>query len=178
MSLGDGCSCNVTTIETTVHVGAHADAPLHFRDGAEDAASVGLDAYLGRARVVRVPTRGGVTRAMVDALDLAGVARLLLATRGERGPARFEEATGYLEQDAARRLGELGLLLVGIDTFSVDAQDSKSLPSHHALLDAGVRILEGLDLSDVPAGDYELVALPLRLVGVDASPVRAVLRDL
>jgi arylformamidase len=178
LSLEDGGSCNVTTIETTVHVGAHVDGPLHFSGDGADAADVDLGSYLGPCRVIHVPTAGAVSRADLAARDLLGVERLLVRTRSEGGPARFERDTAWLGTDAAGWAGAAGLKLVGIDTFSVDPQDSKDLPSHHALLAAGVRILEGIDLEGVPEGDYELIALPLRLVGVDSSPVRAVLRDL
>ena len=178
MSVAEGMSCNVTTVNTTVHVGAHADAPLHFVDGAADVASVDLAAYVGRARVVKLPRRGAVTAADVAQLDLAGVERLLIATRSVGEPSRFADGFSYLDPAGARTLGASGLRLVGIDTFSVDAENSKTLDSHKALLSARCAILEGLDLSEVPAGDYELIALPLKLVGCDASPVRAILRDL
>lgn len=177
MDLETGGSCNVTTIETTVHVGAHVDGPLHFHDGADDAATVDLTAYLGPARVVHLPTGSGVTQSMLQACDLDGVDRLLVRTRVESGPAIFARDSAFFELDAADLAGALGLKLIGIDTFSVDAQDSKDLPTHHRLLAGGVRILEGIDLSQVPEGDYELIALPLRMVGVDSSPVRAILRQ-
>lgn len=178
MALGSGGSCNVTTVTTTVHVGAHVDAPLHFVDGAEDAASVDLVPYVGRARVIHVRTDGGVARSDLEARDLTGVERVLLRCRAAEGTPRFVEATAFLTVDAAAWLAERGTLLVGLDSFSVDPQDSTTLDAHRALLAGGVRILEGLDLTGVEEGDYELVALPLKLVGVDASPVRAVLRDL
>ncbi|MEM7246699.1 MAG: arylformamidase [Acidobacteriota bacterium] len=178
MELGGGDTCNVTTINTTVHCGAHVDAPLHFHADGADAASVDLDAYIGRARVVRVETAGAVTRADLEAHDLDGVERVLVHARTQSGPPRFAEATAHFHPEAAELAGERGWRLLGIDSFSVDAQDSKDLASHHALLRHEVRILEGLDLTDVPEGDYELIALPLKMVGVDASPVRAILRDL
>ena len=177
MSKAEGGSCNVTTITTTVHAGAHVDAPLHFLDGGADAAGVDLDACVGPARVVYMPRKGGITREDVAALDLAGVQRLLLHTRGPRA-VKFADGFAWLEPDAARYLASLGLALFGIDTFSVDEPGSKELASHHALNAGRCVILEGLDLSAVEAGDYELIALPLRMVGVDASPVRAVLREL
>lgn len=178
MDKGEGCSCNVTTITTTVHVGAHLDAPLHFADGGRDVASVSLDACVGPVRVVRLLRKAGITREDVSALDLLGVERLLVHTRKDRAPARFADGFAYLEPEAARLLSQRGLRLFGIDTFSVDHPESKELLSHHALLSGGCAILEGLDLSGVAAGDYELMALPLKMVGVDASPVRAVLREL
>ena len=178
MDIRSGGSCNVTTIETSVHVGAHVDGPLHFHDGAQDAASVDLSAYLGPCRVLHAPTRGGVGRELLEAAGLERVERLLVRTRDEAGPAVFTRDRAYFEVAAAQWAAERGLRLLGIDTFSVDPQDSKVLPAHHALLAGNVRILEGIDLSSVPEGDYELIALPLRLSGVDSSPVRAVLRAL
>lgn len=178
MAIDDGCSVNVTTVTTTVQLGAHVDTPLHFtRDGA-DAAGVPLEPYLGPARVVRLPRERGVSRDDVAALDLSGVERLLLHTRASRGPARFRDGFSYLEPAAAELLASRGLRLLGIDSFSVDEQTSKSLGSHHALHRGGCVILEGIVLDDVPPGDYELIALPLPLAGCDGSPVRAVLREL
>lgn len=178
MDMGAGASCNVTTITTTVQIGAHADAPLHFSADGEDAASVELRPYVGPARLVRAPRRTAVTREDVEAIDLAGVERLLLCTRSEGSRARFRDGFAWLEPEAARVLASAGLRLFGIDSFSVDHPDSKTLESHHALRAGGCVILEGLELSAVTPGDYELMALPLRLVGCDASPVRAVLREL
>lgn len=177
MELSGGDSCNVTTIQTTVHVGAHADAPLHFDAEGEDAAGLDLTPYVGPARVVRLAGREAIRRSDLRALDLRGVERLLIHTRAEPGPPTYAGPMSYLEPAAAELLGEVGMLLVGLDSYSVDPRDSKTLPSHHALLRAGVRNLEGLDLTGVPEGDHELIALPLRLVGCDASPVRAILRS-
>lgn len=178
MSLDGGSSCNVTTITTTVQIGAHADAPLHFRADGADAAGVDLRAYLGPARVVRVPRRGAIGLEDVEVLDLTGVERLLVHTRPDGPAPRFREGFAYLEPDAAEHLAASGLRLFGIDTFSVDHPESKTLDSHHALLRGGCLILEGLELTGVTPGDYELIALPLKLAGCDASPVRAVLREL
>ncbi len=180
MDLDAGSSCTVTTITTTVQIGSHADAPLHFSAGGEDAASMDLRAFVGPARVARMPRREGITLADVRALDLRGVERLLLHARPERprGPARFDEGFAWLEPDAAEHLAGAGLRLLGTDGFSVDHPESKTLDSHHALMRGGCYIIEGLDLTGVTPGDYELIALPLKLSGCDASPVRAILRDL
>jgi arylformamidase len=178
MSKSSGCSVNVATIEMTVQIGTHVDAPLHFREDGADIATVPLDPFLGRARVVRVHTAGAITRAALEGLDLTGVERLLVNTRSKPGPMRFAEPFAYLEPAAAEYLTGFGIVLFGIDSFSVDDRESQELLSHHALDRAGCSILEGLVLFDVPEGDYELIALPLPLVDCDASPVRAVLRDL
>ena len=178
MSQAEGASCNVTTITTTVQIGAHVDAPFHFASGGEDAASLDLRAFLGPARVARVLRRGGITLDDVQAIDLAGVERLLLHARRDGPAPRFRDGFAYLEPDAAEFLAATPLRLLGIDTFSVDHPESKTLQSHHALRAGGCHILEGLELTGVKPGDYELIALPLKLEGCDASPVRAVLREL
>jgi arylformamidase len=178
MSKSSGCSVNVTTIETTVQIGTHVDAPLHFHEDGADIATVPLDPFIGRARVVRLHTDGAITRQALEGVDLDGVERLLVSTRSEPGQMRFADPFSYLEPAAAELLAERRVKLFGIDSFSVDDRDSKELLSHHALDRVGCSILEGLVLFDVPPGDYELIALPLPLVGCDGSPVRAVLRDL
>ncbi|GAB4156227.1 MAG: kynurenine formamidase KynB [Planctomycetota bacterium] len=174
-----GDSCNVGTIRTSVHVGTHADAPLHFDDAGADIASVDLEAYVGPCRVIDVAGDGEPPLVPTPALGgdaLRGAERVLLRTRSSHDHTRFDGSFTALGEAAAMVLVEAGVRLVGIDTPSVDHADSKTLDAHRALLRGGVAILENLDLSRVPAGDYELIALPLRLVGQDGSPVRAVLR--
>jgi arylformamidase len=175
MEISGGASCNVTTITMSVHCGTHADAPLHFEEGAESAGEVPLASYLGPARVHHVRSRGRV----IDPGDLpplGGVERLLLRCEGAPDETRF--GVRALSPAAAEAISAAGLKLVGLDGQSVDEADSKTLPSHKILRRGRVAILENLDLSLVPEGDYELIALPLRLMGVDASPVRAILRPL
>jgi len=174
----DGAAVNVGRVTMSVHTGAHADAPLHFEDGAADAASVDLGKYVGPCVVAALPPgRGGVVPADLpagtDAL-LLKAPRLLLRTYGER-PVGFDTSMRHLTPTLADHLADRGVVLVGLDTDSMDAFDSKELPSHKRLAARGVAILEGLDLSRVAPGVYDLVALPLRLVGADASPVPAVL---
>jgi arylformamidase len=155
-------SCNnvatitLSTLHATCHLGAHADAPSHYGRGAPDIASRGLDFYLGPCQVVRV----------------------LLATGTVPDPEQFNEDFAALSPDLVEALHRQGVRLVGIDTPSVDLFDSKDLPAHHTFLRRDMAILEGLMLNGVPEGTYELIALPLRLTGFDASPVRAVLRTL
>lgn len=176
-----GDSVNVAAIRTTPHCGAHADAPLHVRKDGSDIASVELWRYVGRCRVLDAPVAGAppvVDAAALGEEALAGAERVLLRTRNDHDAERFDPGFAAVGEDAARRLIEAGVVLVGIDTPSVDPADSRELPTHHLLLDAGLAWLENLDLSAVPAGDYELIALPLRLIGCDASPVRAILREL
>ena len=173
-----GASCNVASVTTTPHVGAHADGPLHFDSSAPSVGELDLNPYLGPCRVIDVT---GVSVVDEDALfghDLTGVERLLFKTGTFPDPSAWNENFAYLDAAVVDRLGRMGVKLVGLDTPSVDPFDSKELPAHHALLRRGMRNLEGLDLSQVLPGDYELAALPLRWVGLDSSPVRAVLRPL
>lgn len=181
MRMQDGASCNVSTIRMSVHVGTHADAPLHYADEGVDSAGSALEPYLGRCRVVDVRAEGEPRLVPPEALARAiadGCERILLRTSAEHDAARFDAGFAALGGPAAQVLADAGVQLVGIDTPSVDPATSKQLDGHHALHSGGVAILENLDLCHVPAGDYELIALPLRIVGCDASPVRAILREL
>lgn len=184
-AIARGASVNVSALTTTSHVGAHADAPFHVEDGGATVERLPIEPFLGPCRVVEVPPEPLILPEHLTGsgggIDLADPPRLLLKTGSvpsRDGGARFPESFSALSPELARALGEAGALLVGIDTPSVDPFDSKDLPAHHALVAGGVANLEGLVLAEVPAGLYEVVALPLRLVGLDASPVRAVLRAL
>jgi len=176
--IAEGSSVNVGRVEMSVHTGAHTDAPLHFEDGAADIASVPLEPYVGPCVVLEVRGGpGGVKPADLppeaDA-EVKRTRRLLLRCYPAR-PQDFDTHMRHATPELADWLKERGVLLLGIDTDSMDAFDSKDLPAHHRLMRHGIAILEGLDLSRVKAGAYELCALPLKLVGADASPVRAVL---
>ena len=176
-----GASCNVSTIRMSVHVGTHTDAPLHFDLAGPDIASVDLTQYIGRCRVVDVRGEGSPSLIPARVLTpelLAGAERILLRTRDTHDHRRWDPSFTTLGPDAARALVQAGIRLVGIDTPSMDHADSKELDGHHLLYEGGVAILENLDLRAVPAGDYELIALPLRIVNGDSSPVRAILREL
>jgi len=176
-----GGSCNVSTIRMSVHVGTHTDAPLHFDVAGADIAAVDLSSYLGRCRVVDVRGEGSpplVPAAALTADVLRGAERILLRTRDRHDHRTWDEGFTAVGPDAARALAAAGVRLVGIDTPSMDHATSRELDGHHVLHEGGVAILENLDLTGVPAGDYELIALPLRIVGGDSSPVRAILREL
>ena len=165
----------------SVHVGTHTDAPLHFDLAGPDIASVDLTRYLGRCRVVDVAGEGSPSLIPAAALTpamLAGAERLLFRTRREHDHRVFDPAFTAVGPAAARALVAAGIRLVGIDSPSMDHADSKELDGHHLLYEGGVAILENIDLRGVPAGDYELIALPLRIVDGDSSPVRAILREL
>jgi arylformamidase len=172
----NGASCNVASITSTPHLGAHADGPLHFRSDAPAVGELDLSPYLGPCRVVDVTGAPVVDEAALAGLEIWGAERLLFRTGTFPDFENWNDDFAYLDPALVRRLSKLRVKLVGIDTPSVDPFHSKELPAHHALLECGMRNLEGLDLSEVEPGEYELIALPLRLVDADSSPVRAVLR--
>lgn len=175
-SLAAGNAANVSALTTTTHLGSHVDAPLHTEAGGAAIADLPLDAFLGPCRVVAVPPVPLVLAEHLPPAVPGEPQRLLLKTGSLRDRAAFHEDYTALSPNAAQELARRGLLLVGLDTPSVDPFGSHDLPAHHALAGAGVVILEGVVLDAVPEGVYELIALPLKLAGLDASPVRAVLR--
>ncbi len=177
-SIAEGASVNVTAITTTVHLGAHADAPFHTEPRGEGIGEMSLERYLGPCRVVRVPAAPLIEPRHLEGIDLASPGRVLLRSDSVRDRRGFPERFTALSPEVATLLAERGVLLVGMDTPSVDPFDSKQLLAHHALAQGGVAILEGLLLDGVPEGLYELIALPLKLAGLDASPIRAVLRTM
>lgn len=170
-----GASVNVGAVETSVHAGTHCDAPFHFDRGGATVDRLSLDPFLGPCRVVGVPAGCDNWLSLVGEPD---VPRLLFRTGGWPDSARFPDAIPTIRPDHAAELARRGLTLFGVDLPSVDPLDSTTLDVHHALHRGGVAILEGLWLADVPAGRYELIALPLPLAGADGSPVRAVLRPI
>ena len=177
-AMADGASCDVGTIRTTLHIGTHADAPGHFASGAPGIGEVPLERYFGPVRVVERLGDGPLTEDDVRAWNLLPGMRYLVRTRATYDPDVFPAAFAHLDPTAAALLATSKVALFGIDTPSVDHQDSKTLDAHKALLAGGVAILENLDLTGVRPGPYELMAFPLRIPGADASPVRAVLRTL
>jgi arylformamidase len=176
--LARGDTVTLSTLRATVHLGAHADAPSHYGPNAPTMEARPLELYLGECQVMRVAAERGrpVTPVLLPAEVSAQ--RVLLATGTAPDPAVFDGDFAALAPELIDHLHERGVRLVGVDTPSVDPSDSKTLPAHHRCLAHDMAILEGLTLTDVPEGRYELIALPLRLVGFDASPVRAVLRSL
>jgi len=177
-SMDEGGSVNVSRIVTTPHLGSHADAPFHTEPRGETMEELPLERYLGPCRVVKVPPAPVIEPRHVEGVDLAHPGRILFRTDSIRDRKVFPERFTALSVELAALLGDSGALLVGLDTPSVDPFDSKTLDAHHALARGRVAILEGLILDGVPEGLYELIALPLKLAGLDASPVRAVLRTL
>ena len=175
-NIADGSPVNVSKLTLSTHTGAHADAPLHYADEGPDIASVDLEPYLGECVVVDV--RGVGDLVLPEHLpDLAGARRVLFRTYDHFPREAWDDAHTAIAPATIEKLAEYGVMLVGMDGPSLDPQDSKAMEAHLAVLAADMRVLEGLVLDDVPAGRYELIALPLPIVGGDASPVRAVLRE-
>jgi arylformamidase len=173
-----GDSLTLSTLRATVHLGAHADAPSHYGRDAASIESRSLDLYLGPCRVVRIPVSRG-TRIPPSAIPASlNDERVLIATGTYPDPYVFNDDFAALEPATVDLLHARGARLVGIDTPSVDLFSAKQLVAHERFLAHDMAILEGLLLADVPEGAYELIALPLKLDGFDASPVRAVLRTL
>ena len=175
LRLSNGDAVDLSDIRLSCHTGAHADAPSHFLASAPTIDEVALECYLGPCTLRDVRPSDGVVRP-IDLGSEALERRLLLRTRDTTDRTTFAEDFTHLSVELAEILGARHTLLVGLDTPSVDAFDSTELPVHKALYEAGIMILENLDLTGVPCGKYELIALPLRLSGRDASPVRAILR--
>jgi len=178
MQIQTGDSCNVTAIALSTHAGTHLDAPRHYSDAGSGVDAIPLAVLIGPARVISLPIEAKITAANLQRA-LEGhpfPTRLLIHTPASEQPGDvWPAAFATFARDAAEWLGANGLRLIGTDAPSVDPAESKDLPAHKAFLRYGVFILENTCLSDVPDGDYELVALPLRLVDGDAAPARVVL---
>jgi len=173
-----GDHLTLSTLHATVHLGAHADAPNHYAAGAADIAERALDLYLGPCEVVHVNAKRGTRIGLRDIPAAPRAERLLIATNTFPNPQIWNEDFAGLEPALVDHLHTHGVRLVGVDTPSVDLMTAKDLPAHAAFHRHDMAILEGLVLADVPAGIYELIALPLKLADFDASPVRAILRTL
>lgn len=178
-TIGPGCPVNVSAITLSPHVGAHADAPLHYDAQGASIGTVSLDAFLGPCRVIHAIGCGALITwdHLAHAVDDTLPQRVLVRTYAQ-APEHWDGQLSAYAPDTIERLADRGVLLVGIDTASIDPADSKTLDSHQVIRRRGLRVLENLVLDTVPEGDYELIALPLKLTTADASPVRAVLRAL
>lgn len=177
MRLESGDSCNVGSVTMSLHTGTHADAPRHFLADGAAPSELDLAAFVGPAVVLDLTGVRKILPEHLTEVEPGKVERILFKTQTARAD-RFDGDFAHLSPDAAQFLANAGVCLVGIDTPSVDQSDSKTLDAHKTLASAGIVILENLVLSTVPADRYELIALPLKLSGMDASPVRAVLRTL
>lgn len=176
MRMADGDPVNLTTLTTTAHLGTHADAYFHYVAAGAYVADMPLEAYIGPARVVTVARVDGPLLPD-DIGDIEGVERLLIHSAVSDLAEEWPQQFPYLSVPLIEWLAGAGVRLVGLDSPSIDAFESEDFPCHHALYRHGMVNLESLWLRDVPDGDYELVALPLKLDGACGSPVRAILRS-
>jgi arylformamidase len=174
-SLAHGHNIDLGDMHTTYHVGAHTDAPMHYKLGGTDAARVPLDAYCGPCQVIDVNAKRGKRFAMTDLRQKPTAPRILFKTGTFPNPEKWNDDFAAPQPDLIDALGKQGVVLVGFDTPSTDLFASKGLPAHQMLAKHAMMNLEGLVLDKVKPGNYTLIALPLRLEGADASPVRAVL---
>jgi arylformamidase len=177
-TLDERCPVNVSELTLSPHTGAHTDAPLHYDPLGASIAEVGLAAYLGPCRVVHAIGVGARIEPHHLLDRLAGTPSRVLVRTYARAPLRWDAGFTAIAPQTIDALHELGVRLIGIDTPSLDPETSKTLDSHQRVRAHGMAILEGVVLDAVAEGDYELIALPLKIAGCDASPVRAILREL
>jgi arylformamidase len=178
LEIARGDTANVSLLSMGSHTGTHVDAPAHFIEGGATVEALPVDSLIGPALVAEVGSERLIGRRDLEPLPLDGQSRLLLKTRNSAlwAAGDFSRDFVALDLEGARYLTERGLRLIGIDYLSIEAFHSPGHPVHRHLLGAGVVILEGLDLSRVAPGVYELVCLPLPVRGIDGAPCRAVLR--
>ena len=177
-ALSPDCPVNVNSITLSPHTGAHADAPIHYANGGAASGELELTPYLGPCRVIHCLGCGPLVlpEHIAHALNEDLPPRVLLRT--SRTASQSWASFTAIAPTTIAQLATKNVVLIGIDTPSVDPTDSLTLPSHHQLLAYNMRVLECLVLDNAPEGDYELIALPLKLMRADASPVRAILREL
>lgn len=180
LKINDGSSVNLTTLHVSAHTGAHVDAPLHFLADGDPIDDLDLHPFWGPAQVVTVEKEDGpLTPADLSHVTLTAAPRLLVHSAASHlDPTTFPAKFVYPSPDLAAHLQRAGIVLFGNDGPSMDDQHSKGLPGHKALFEHNIAILEGIDLTGVPDGVYDFVALPLKIAGGDGSPVRAALRSI
>ena len=178
LDLARGAAVTLSTLHATVHLGAHADAPSHYARGAQTIDQRRLDFYIGPCQVLHVAAERGALLTPDAIVEPIQAERILIATHTFPDWSAFTSDFAALDPALIADLHSRNVRLIGVDTPSVDPFESKELPAHQAISRYDMAILEGLMLDNVPAGLYELIALPLRLAGFDASPVRAILRTL
>ena len=175
-SFAYGDPANVSEISMSVHTATHVDAPRHFIKDGPDVTTLDLNTLLGPCRVVRIHDPRLITLAEVEPLDPQPGQRILFRTRNSDADwthQPFNPDFVKLDFPAAQFLQQRGVVCVGVDYISVGGSDT-----HHALLDHHITVIEALALGNVEPGDYELICLPLRIVGADGAPCRALLRPL
>jgi len=184
-AIAKGDAANVSRLCCGVHTATHVDAPVHFIEGARRIDQLDLEKLVGKCRVVEIDeTEMSISVEHVENADLQGVERVLFKTRNSQfwneSEKGFRKDFTYIEPEAAQTLVDLNIKLVGIDYLSVEKFGAENFDTHITLLEKEVVIIEGLDLRAVPAGDYELICLPLKIVGGagDGAPARTILREL
>ena len=181
LQIAKGDPCNLSQMSTTLHLGTHMDAPRHFLEGAAGIEAMPIAAAIGRARVIQIHDPDVIRIPELESHHLMQGERVLFKTRNSQScwkTDHFQNKYVYILPEAARYLAECGIQTVGIDYLSVDGFDNAGAETHRILLGAGIWIIEGLMLEHVEAGQYELVCLPLKIMGGDGAPARAVLRKL
>lgn len=176
--LARGDSSNVSTLHMSAHSGTHVDAPRHFFDDRPGTDALPLEMLMGRARVIELSTRKGITASDLAPFDLSDDVRVLLKTFNSRlwGSPEFHTDFVGVAESGAKYLVEHGIKVVGVDYLTVEVYKTPGAPAHHVLLGAGTIVIEGLNLRDVEPGIYDMYCLPLRVVGADGAPARVVLR--
>lgn len=178
-SIAEGDSSNVSLLHIGSHTGTHIDAPSHFIKNASGVDSINPNALMGSARLIQLPKAKQLNRKLLEEFNLKGIRRLLIGT-GNSALLKKEQVDtnyAYITEDAASYLVELGIKSLGIDYLSIEEFKNEGHPVHNILLSAGIVIIEGLYLNDVPPGNYELICLPLKIKDGDAAPARAFLRE-
>lgn len=178
-SLAQGDTANVSHISLGVHTGTHMDAPLHFLHDGQSIDTLPFNAVVGRARVIEIEDTESIKVPELERHDIEAGERILFKTvnssRAWQSDEFYEDFV-YISKEAAEFLAQKKILTVGVDYLSVGGFRNDGVETHHALLGAGIWIIEGLNLSAVPSGHYDFVCLPLRLSGAEGSPARAILR--
>jgi len=177
LSFASGDHLTLSSLRSTLHLGAHADASNHYHASGQGIDQCPLERYLGPYQIIRVITSKRKRILPSDLSTPITASRVLFHTNSFPDPNKWDEDFNSLSPELIDHLADQGVILVGIDTPSVDPADSKGLESHQALFRRDLAVLEGLILNQVPEGTYTLVALPLKLKDADASPVRAILLE-
>ena len=181
-SIAKGDACNLSKVEMGVHVGTHIDAPLHFIKGGDAIDKIPMETFIGQALVVEVDSKEVIKKKDLEGHNLSGHRRVLIKTRNsklwEKEVKEFDKNFVSIGIDAAKYLIEMKVALIGVDYLSVEGFHSKDNAVHKLLLGEGIALLEGLNLSAVNSGEYELICLPLKLEGCEASPARALLKEM
>jgi arylformamidase len=181
LEIAHGDVCNLSKIASSAHIGTHMDAPRHYLDGAPGIETVPLNACLGRAKVVQIDDKEAIRVAELEPHGLAKGDRVLFKTDNSATcwkTGHFQKKYIFIPPETASYLAEIGVQTVGVDYLSVGGFESGGPETHRILLKAGIWIIEGLMLENVEPGEYELICLPLKIIGSDGAPARAVLRKL